>query len=976
MADFLDDRPNRLTVQYHDQCAGEEWTRVYARAGHLGPWTLIESDPSNQGGWRTATFNDLDPQTNYCFYVRTRHQGVEQNSAIECRSTPQPRCGPPVIGGSDERPPFPNTTATSITVQYNDQCNGEDWTRIYARRGTTGAFTEIESDGGNHHGYRTTVHSGLDPSTMYSFYAQSSVDGYIQSSSIHYVSTPGPSCPAPAIIAPFPEVLPDRITVRYDDKCVGEKSTYLWGKPASSSTWPYVQGESAATGLRDRAFGNLSANHNYCFAVSTTGPDDYLQYSAERCVRTSAAFQQQNLTPAESEQIISDFDWRDTHRIPEGPADQRNLYYMNILIDDAEFTEMLRRLGAHVQEDPVFPGELDQFSADNTIVRDATGNVLGRWVYAIVPGDMYNALREDNIAALERGDAAPVPAMVMRLVPIAAARSSFSKYALSYQYLGEQGFEYNAILPSDECAGQDVCTIQQAFIGWLGRKLFSISGSAFRSTVEWTRERIGGFAEMVRGEMSLNITFQLMNTDPVFIGGSAASPVDTALISGWSGRPIALKNVKVRVRQSVASFTGQTDENGQVTVRIAKNNSSKICVDLENKWLKMTGLLNTHNVCVHSTGGFGGDESIVVPVKHSAVQAFATISDTAEYVETVLGYRTPKVEVLIGHLADLLAVANRSFAPCFGRMPNLSISAVADMVGPMGWALEALLSVDVVLEQVDLPSRAIASHEYGHAVMCTMMGGEVHTAYAEVIARTKFQRAEDQPSYITEAFADFITSQSVGATGYFGSEHYVYSLNSYYNVAVYDADTSASTRYEVGDGLEYDFTEADTADLSGYEEPGFNAQVRRVTSLLHDAFDGHSDLLADPNDGTHWWSNPLGYLGNNNSDLSDEPVAMSGRCLAETFSYWRDHSSRLTEDEFLRALARTMLADGYTMAEVCDVFSRHNANGACPSYVTSLNTTVGGDRCSSGGGSGGGGSGGGGQSSPLPDPELPPTSNE
>ncbi len=59
-----------LSINYHDQCSGEQQTRVYvADAIGGGGWQLIQQDGYNSGGWRQATASDLDPGGSYCFEV-------------------------------------------------------------------------------------------------------------------------------------------------------------------------------------------------------------------------------------------------------------------------------------------------------------------------------------------------------------------------------------------------------------------------------------------------------------------------------------------------------------------------------------------------------------------------------------------------------------------------------------------------------------------------------------------------------------------------------------------------------------------------------------------------------------------------------------------------------------------------------------------------------------------------------------------
>jgi hypothetical protein len=53
--------------------------------------------------------------------------------------------------------------------------------------------------------------------------------------------------------------------------------------------------------------------------------------------------------------------------------------------------------------------------------------------------------------------------------------------------------------------------------------------------------------------------------------------------SGWSGEQLHLKDVKIEVRQGLAAFYGQTDSQGYVTLKVAKNSDTKVCIQVEKR---------------------------------------------------------------------------------------------------------------------------------------------------------------------------------------------------------------------------------------------------------------------------------------------------------------------------------------------------------------------------------------------------------
>src|SRR5262249_12691615 len=152
-------------------------------------------------------------------------------------------------------------------------------------------------------------------------------------------------------------------------------------------------------------------------------------------------------------------------------------------------------------------------------------------------------------------------------------------------------------------------------------------------------------------------------------------------------------------------------------------------------------------------------------------------------------------------------------------------------------------------------------HEYGHAVMCEMLMRQgldaFEFAWTDLIIATRNQTPDNQASILAEAWADFITAQVLGGTNYF---------------ATTDSKPSKSVNYcpAGGECLEENFVQGST----------FETQVRRVASLLEDAFDGHP-AGDGPNDASHWTvaAKPFSQNGAYDSDDGDEVVALAGADL-------------------------------------------------------------------------------------------------
>jgi phage replication-related protein YjqB (UPF0714/DUF867 family) len=83
-------QPEDITVKYFEQCIGEEWTKVWARTGLTGSWTVLRTDGSGWSGWRSAWHTGLTPGQQYCYKAETRKDGVTRTSAIACDFAPLP----------------------------------------------------------------------------------------------------------------------------------------------------------------------------------------------------------------------------------------------------------------------------------------------------------------------------------------------------------------------------------------------------------------------------------------------------------------------------------------------------------------------------------------------------------------------------------------------------------------------------------------------------------------------------------------------------------------------------------------------------------------------------------------------------------------------------------------------------------------------------------------------------------------------
>ncbi|RIL07806.1 MAG: hypothetical protein DCC71_01600 [Proteobacteria bacterium] len=729
------------------------------------------------------------------------------------------------------------------------------------------------------------------------------------------------------------------------------RTSQLLKRPPDGAYAPFqtlVAGRDAV--IRDAA---LRVGKQYCYRMQITGgglPDE----TWTRCATTDwrVGFEQLAVTPAESARALRLFDWRDTQPLAAGSADAPALYYMNLLIEpgDPLAEQAFRTMGLHVQSTPLFPVELNVWTDGATIATDcglapvatstlslavattatrttstsSTAGALpeacktaGRWSFAVVPGSVFNELRSRMLEQIAAGQTPGVRALVFRKVPVAAALPvGVSRHVLDIGYLGAQGFEFNAIPSCVVVDGVRYCQVRQEILGWLTRKVVKWVVELGDEAVQAVRGAIGRIERLVRGEVQLDVQFRVLNTD-------AAFGVDQVMRSGWSGSELALAGVEVEVRQGLGMFRGKTDANGHVRLTVAKNVATKVCVQLENDTAELTEFLIEKKVCLQEIGSLSGDRSVAIDVRDDYVNALLGMTDARAWLRDVVGMTMPKITVLVGSQADQLAAAGESFAPCMGRMPGL-LGLGADVVGALGsilhpafllttTAIEFEFSVDIVLRTNDDGSRGVPVHEYGHTVMCEMLQRQgldaFQFAWTDVILQTATQGPDDESSWINEGFADFIAAQVVGGTNYFAAP------NSTFASALHYCDAGAACLEE-----------------NGRDTTTFEGQVRRVTTMLLDAFDGPTSAAGD---GSHWDTTAAPFLSAvaNDSNRNDEAVELPAADLLTLFSYWDARGWLLREDDFFGALADLAQDRGYASSQVCGLFSIHDPATACPSFV-------------------------------------------
>lgn len=114
----------------------------------------------------------------------------------------------------------------------------------------------------------------------------------------------------------------------------------------------------------------------------------------------------------ELQEILANFRWEDTEPVVEVGADRTpKLYYVELLAPSTESTDELEELMLPWDYLPLFDEEF--ITGDHEIeVIDIVAIEEGRLVYAILPGEVYNLIREEALAGNP-----PYPFMRLRPIP-------------------------------------------------------------------------------------------------------------------------------------------------------------------------------------------------------------------------------------------------------------------------------------------------------------------------------------------------------------------------------------------------------------------------------------------------------------------------------------------------------------------------------------------------------------------------------
>jgi hypothetical protein len=661
------------------------------------------------------------------------------------------------------------------------------------------------------------------------------------------------------------------------------------------------------------------------------------------------------ISPEESVAIRDAFSWANTSALPEQNTEGLpSLYYTLIYVEEREQIDALDEMLVHYSTLPLFGEELDRWQGQRGLFAHE-GDGRGLFLFALMPASIYNLLRT---AALEGNDIYSV--IALREVPASAKLGDGS---VSYEALRRSGFLYRNLQPEDVAtwaqASPGMGQAKQELFNKLKRAIVKAIATVAKAVVRTIVRGIGAVDRWIGGSVNLRVRLDLRNIDPNFQQG----PMQRAWGAG-AGSQVTLPGVRVSAWQRTLGgvlptlYTGHTDATGTAQLRITRGKNTSLCVAIENRGAEVTRFLVEIEACDFAAPLPGSrlqtHTNLNIPVRHRLFNVLAQASEGWAYMNEIVGHSPRRAVILVGGLANLMGrfQPGVAMAPCFG-FPNLAYDAFVNVlaleaskipiVGPVvsaairqagpAYAVDMIIADDPseFLPGVDrnFDSRGLVSHEYGHFALCSMMYaegfGNITVGYTDAILERISNGGNPTPNneaaYINEGFADFMAGQLVGGVGYFMPPNTRVSLGTNY------CSASSNDCLEVNCGPPGAPNECRSSRPS---ETDFDRQVGRITTLLHDAFDGRPSLppLNAPGNGDVWtWdsSNLLGYSSVRNGSNSDERVALPGASISRTIKHWDRRGSKLTQDTFLGGLSDAMEEAGVNWCDRCRVFALHDA---------------------------------------------------
>ncbi len=682
------------------------------------------------------------------------------------------------------------------------------------------------------------------------------------------------------------------------------------------------------------------------------------------------------ISPKKTQQMRQDFDWASTQDLEVHDSDGNPaIYYAMIYVHNRQELDLVDRLAWYHSSLPIFHSEQAERWGGKTGVFGFDGDGQGVFVFTMLAGGVYNELRKAALAGKPA-----FAAVILRDVPEDIGSGSGP---IPYDTLAKHGI-LQAIFGTHASADQ-----QQAGLHKRSQKLIAeaVRGAA-NAAVDLFDEGRRAATEVVRffaGTARFLIHIHIDDIDPLF--RSADQP---EMWSSWRNAPIKLTGAMLRLQDDALLSDEPLDDTGTALIHTTQDLRLHLCIAAKNPAGFISEHVVPMIVCHFATGhDFAGHRDITMTahngevteltfhLTHYAFNILAQLTDSRDYVRQVFGRTQRRAYVLVGPFANIIGQHNGGLAAtiCAGAPSPLRdmVEGTVGLAGGLAAALTPLASAPVSLPGLDIAaigvaalintilsndiifpgagnthtaanaprSRGVPTHEYGHFTMCEMIRHitpvTLSTAMADII-RATLDGGQDNPDngelVFAEAFADFFAYNVVAGTNYFNTAvsggHTGFSSRDVYYC---NADRADPTQC-LEDNLGGQHQQADPGDFADE----FHRRVGVTASVLYDAFDGATAGPGEvpPAMDTGWHnvatSGPAKLAGSTRGPYNsgDEAIALPGSALYQMYGTWAAAPNFVfSRRSIYDALARVMLAHGYTAEQICTLFALHQPEGHC-----------------------------------------------
>lgn len=713
-----------------------------------------------------------------------------------------------------------------------------------------------------------------------------------------------------------------------------------------------------------------------------------------------ATFEQ--LSPSATRQMHDSFNWANATHVDTVSVDGRpTLYYAWVFVKSDQDILLLRKMFVHLLPRPLFSQELEPYAGLCGTFRNP-GDATGAFIPVLMPGTSYNALIDVQTAGNVSSDGGlksrqPFEAVILRNgdVPGGARNSDGSVNLVTlaqsrFQYLGyeQQPLPRQGAIALNCCGG----SLTGAFVD-----VFTFLADATTTVGDSVSRALGQLTKALTGPVSVKVFVHGSNLDATFNG-------KLTMVRAWgqfANSPLGAAGLPVTIMENVTPFlplmfTGKTDDFGNDTIAVAKSSlgiAAGMCITLQSDAARLTDWLMPTELCdltawdpanpiatylnhnlESGLQGFDQDQTVPIALADPGLAFLYEASDVYRYDKLVMGKAPQQAHVTTGVFADIMtSVAGGVAQTWCTRLANDAGNPVANVVNTMGgWGpllnfpttlpvgtLSGLLTPITLNTDIFVPSavvfgkREIGSHEYGHYTLCNLLESrdtdalnrlftDILTHLIHLIPPTRFHPRADQsyPTiYVNEAIADFFSGQVTGIANYGwvqnqpGASLRPNSVCALPNSVVtgmqqacYDANFSKTA-----------FTSSTSDKLSEVDD------IARISSMIHDAFDGHGQKGANvPTDADDWTfslddsgnpyysitSTPWGDFDSTKDNLPLETVHLDGsgvEAFGKAIAAFASLAVPYMEDHTVyEALATAMQAGGYNWCQICTVLALHS----------------------------------------------------